>query len=68
MVDKVTLNHDDTQKDIVNNLFWAVIGKVVTLLGSLFVGIIVARYLGPEDYGLMNYIISYVFYKFIWIY
>lgn len=60
MVDKVTLNHDDTQKDIVNNLFWAVIGKVVTLLGSLFVGIIVARYLGPEDYGLMNYIISYV--------
>ena len=51
---------DSTKKEIFNNLFWATLGKVVTLLGSLFVGIIVARYLGPEDYGLMNYVISYV--------
>ena len=60
MDDKVTLNQDSTKKDIINNLYWAVLGKVVTLLGSLFVGIIVARYLGPEDYGLMNYVVSYV--------
>lgn len=45
---------------IMHNLFWAVLGKVVTLMGSLFVGIIVARYLGPEQYGLMNYVVSYV--------
>lgn len=30
------------------------------MLGALFVGILVARYLGPSDYGLMNYVISYV--------
>lgn len=46
---------------IVQNIFWAVLGKVVTLLSGLVVGIIIARYLGPEQYGLMNYVISYVF-------
>ncbi len=45
---------------VAKNLFWAVVGKVTTLLGSLFVGVIIARYLGPEQYGLMNYVISYV--------
>lgn len=35
-------------------------GKIVNVLSSLIVGILVARYLGPEQYGLMNYIISYV--------
>jgi len=50
-----------TKEAIVENIFWAVLGKLVTLLSGLFVGIIVARYLGPEQYGLMNYVISYVF-------
>lgn len=42
-------------------MFWAALGKIVNLLSGLLVGIIVARYLGPEQYGLMNYVISYVF-------
>lgn len=50
----------ETKEQIARNLFWAVFGKIVTLLGSLFVGIIIARYLGPKQYGLMNYVISYV--------
>jgi len=49
------------QKKVVNNVFWAIAGKMVNLLSGLVVGIIVARYLGPEQYGLMNYVISYVF-------
>ena len=55
------LHLSQTKEAIVQNLFWAVVGKVVTLLSGLLVGIIVARYLGPEQYGLMNYVISYVF-------
>jgi len=55
------LQLSDTKQAIVRNLFWAVLGKVVQLLSGLVVGIIVARYLGPERYGLMNYVISYVF-------
>lgn len=45
---------------VASNLFWAAAGKVVTLLGSLFVGIVIARYLGPEQYGLMSYVVSFV--------
>lgn len=45
---------------IISNVAWAVSGKVVNMLGVLLVGILVARYLGPEQYGLMNYVISYV--------
>ncbi|WP_297303526.1 flippase [uncultured Coprobacter sp.] len=51
---------DSTQGKIIRNVFWAVLGKVVTLLSTLIVGILVARYLGPEQYGLMNYAISVV--------
>ena len=54
-------NLSQTKQAVMQNLFWAVTGKIVNLLSGLFVGIIVARYLGPEQYGLMNYVISYVF-------
>lgn len=55
------LHLSETKDAIVQNLFWATTGKIVNLLSGLIVGIIVARYLGPEQYGLMNYVISYVF-------
>lgn len=44
-----------------SNIFWALLGKATNLLSGLVVGVIVARYLGPEQYGLMNYVISFVF-------
>lgn len=55
------LHLSKTKEAIMQNLFWAVLGKLVNMFGGLLVGIIVARYLGPEQYGLMNYVISYVF-------
>lgn len=55
------LHLSETKEAIVQNLFWAVLGKIVNLISGLLVGILVARYLGPEQYGLMNYVISYVF-------
>lgn len=54
------LNLSSTKENVVRNVVWAVTGKVVTLLGGLLVGIFVARYLGPEQYGLMSYVMSYV--------
>lgn len=50
-----------TKKLIVQNLFWAILGKFTNLLCGLVIGALVARYLGPKQYGLMNYVISYVF-------
>ena len=52
--------YSDTKKKMVKNAYWAIIGKVASMAASLFVGIIVARYLGPEQYGVMNYVISFV--------
>lgn len=54
------LNLSPTKEKVVRNVVWAVTGKVVALLGGLLVGIFVARYLGPEQYGLMSYVMSYV--------
>ena len=54
------LNLSPTKEKVIGNVVWAVTGKVVTLLGGLLVGIFVARYLGPEQYGLMSYVMSYV--------
>lgn len=53
-------NISQTRLKILSNVYWAVLGKFVNLLSALVVGIMVARYLGPEQYGLMNYVISYV--------
>ena len=58
IIDKFNLS--PAKKKVVKNLIWAVAGKITTLLGSLLVGILVARYLGPQQYGLMNYVFSYV--------
>ena len=54
LIDKILskLGASETKIKVFRNLYWAVLGKVVTLLGGLFVGILVARYLGPEQYGL----------------
>ncbi len=50
----------NTHKKIFSNVIWSLGGKIVSMASALFVGILVARYLGPEKYGLMNYVISYV--------
>ena len=48
------------KKKALRNIVWALCGKTVSLLSVLVVGIIVARYLGKEQYGIMNYVISFV--------
>lgn len=48
------------QKLTLSNVYWAVFGKSVDVFIGLLVGILVARYLGPEQYGLMSYVVSYV--------
>jgi len=42
------------------NITWLVLEKGFTLFVGLIVGIYVARYLEPEQYGLLNYAISFV--------
>ena len=58
IVDKLHLAGN--KKKVALNIFWAMLGKIVNMAGALLVAILVARYLGPENYGVMNYVISYV--------
>lgn len=53
-------NLSENRRKVLRNVGWALLGKVVSMIGVLFVGILVGRYLGPEKYGLMNYVISFV--------
>lgn len=42
------------------NALWLIGGKVIQMILSLVVGIFTARYLGPSNYGLVNYGTTYV--------
>ncbi len=43
-----------------SNTGWLFVGQIVSLLISFFVGAFIARHLGPEYYGILNYVISFV--------
>jgi O-antigen/teichoic acid export membrane protein len=42
------------------NLNWLFADKVIRMVGGLVIGVWVARYLGPEQYGLLNYALAFV--------
>ena len=42
------------------NTSWLLGERILRMTISLFVGIYVARYLGPERYGLLSYALSFV--------
>jgi len=42
------------------NTSWVFFGRIITLIFSFFVGVYIARYLGPEKYGILNYVMSFV--------
>lgn len=52
---------------IIKNSIWLIYEKVFRMVLTLFVGLWVARYLGPESYGDLNYAIALVsiFFAFI---
>lgn len=54
------LNISPTKKNIILNVMWALLGKIAALFSTLIAGIFIARHLGPEQYGLMNYVVSVV--------
>lgn len=56
---KSVIQHEGFQKYF-RNTFWLFIEKFLRLLSGLVVGVLVARYLGPEEFGLLNYAMSFV--------
>lgn len=47
-------------KKYFKNTGWMFIGQFLSLIASFFVGAWVARYLGPANYGVFNYAVSFV--------
>lgn len=53
-----TLKGYDRRKifDLVKNTGWIFVDKMFRMAASLLVGVWIARYLGPSDFGLLNYV------------
>lgn len=47
-------------KKYIFNFNWLFIDKIIRIFGGLFVGIWVARYLGPEVFGILSYAMAFV--------
>lgn len=49
-----------TAKNVINNAKWIIICKIIQSVLQLLVGMLCARYLGPSNYGLINYAASII--------
>ena len=47
-------------KNQIQNSSWLISEKIIRLISALFVGILVARHLGPTNYGILNYTASFI--------
>jgi O-antigen/teichoic acid export membrane protein len=52
--------HSKSFKRYFANTSWLMGHRVLSMIIALFVGVYVARYLGPEEFGLLNYAASFV--------
>lgn len=48
------------KNNIFKNASWMILGKIIQMIISFFVGIFTARFLGPSNYGIINYASAYI--------
>ena len=51
---------EKTKKRVIANMSWLMGGKIVNMILSFFVSLATARYLGPSNFGSINYVAAYV--------
>lgn len=56
---KAIVNHQGFRKYFVNTS-WLFSEQILRIVAGLFVGIYVARYLGPERFGIFSYVLAFV--------
>lgn len=54
------LERNTTLRKVVSNTSWLMVERLVTLGIRFVVGVWVVRYLGPENYGIYSYAISFI--------
>ena len=47
------------KRKVVKNATWIISGRVIHMICAFFVSLLTARYLGPGNYGLINYATAY---------
>ncbi|SEN61459.1 flippase [Paenibacillus sp. OV219] len=53
------LKLNKSQGTIAQNILWLMIERVLKLIVGVLVGVWMARYLGPEQFGQLNYVIAF---------
>jgi len=61
-------NRHKGQRKVLFNTGWLVFEKIIHLLISLFISILVARYLGPENFGILRYALSLIIFLSTFVY
>lgn len=51
--------HRILQSKVIRNAGWIVFGRVYHMILAFVIGLLTARYLGPNNFGLINYAITY---------
>jgi O-antigen/teichoic acid export membrane protein len=54
------LQISSNRKILLKNVSWSLIGRIVQIANALIIGVIIARYLKPDQYGILNYAAGYV--------
>lgn len=54
-----TICNSEVAAKIIKNSSWLVIDKIFTMLIGMFITAVIARYFGPEEFGLFNYALAF---------
>ncbi len=54
------IDHSPALIKIINNIGWLFADRILRMAVGLIVGLWMARYLGPEQFGMLNYVIAFV--------
>ena len=59
-MNKMKLNFSEKMRSFLSNSGWLIGEKIFQMMFSLVIGAMTARYLGPTNYGVINYAMSYI--------
>ncbi|MDA9277870.1 flippase [Amylibacter sp.] len=54
------INHRPTLIKIIDNIGWLFFGQILRISIGLIIGVWIARYLGPEQFGLLSFVTAFV--------
>lgn len=50
----------ESYQRVFSNMSWLIAGKILNMILQFIVALATARYLGPSNFGLINYVAAYI--------